>query len=164
MNAIDLLTNEIERESKTTQKILARIPEDKWDWQPHEKSSSLKKLATHIAQLATYPQIIATTEYLDFAEGTIQPLNIEKAAELVQFVEDETKKTVHALQQLDEMDLDKKWTLKKGGHVIVEGTKGTLLRTMGLSHLYHHRGQLSVYLRLLNVPIPGMYGPSADDQ
>lgn len=163
MNTIESLVNELKRESLNTQKMIACIPDNTWDWQPHKKSSTLRKLAVHIAQLSGYPGIIARTDYLDFAEGTLEQPEFESAADLVKFVQKQTADSVAAVEKLSEEYLDKTWILRRGEHVIFEGKKGELIRMMGMSHQYHHRGQLSVYLRVLNVPIPGMYGPSADE-
>lgn len=164
MSLTQALIAEIVHESASTKKILERVPEDKFDWSPHEKSMSLKKLATHIASLAGMPGYIAGSDYLDFAEGKFRAPEIASTADLVKAVDDATAKTIHALKAIKDEDLNVKWTLRHGEHVIVEAPKGVAIRTMGLNHLYHHRGQLSVYLRLLNVPVPGMYGPSADDR
>lgn len=164
MSLTQALIAEIEHESASTKKILERVPDEKFDWTPHDKSMSLKKLATHIATLVAMPGFIAGAPYLDFAEGKFRVPEINSTADLVKAVDDATAQTINALKAINDEDLDAKWSMRRGEHVIVEAPKKVAIRTMGLNHLYHHRGQLSVYLRLLNVPVPGMYGPSADER
>lgn len=164
MSLTQALILEIEHESASTKNILERVPAEKFDWAPHGKSMTLKKLATHIATLAEMPGFIASSPYLDFAEGKFRVPEINTTADLVKAVEDATTKTIVALKAIKDEELNTTWSMRRGEHVIVEAPKVVAIRTMGLNHLYHHRGQLSVYLRLLNIPIPGMYGPSADDR
>ncbi|MBW7868739.1 MAG: DinB family protein [Brumimicrobium sp.] len=164
MNYKEKLIAEIQREGLSTQKLLKAVPSDQFNWRPHEKSMNLLQLAQHIAQISHYPQIIATSEFLDFANDTRKIPNINTVEDLVAFSKEGTEKSVVALSNLSETDLEKKWVMKRGDIIIIENTKDFVIRHVGLNHLYHHRGQLGVYLRLLNVPVPGMYGRSADEK
>lgn len=164
MSLSEFLIAEIERESASTQKMLERVPEDKFEWRPHEKSMTLKALATHIANLAGMPGLVVTLDYLDFAEGKVKRPIINNTMDLVKVLNEGTKISVDALKSTKEEDLNKTWVLRHGEHVILEAPRGAAIRSFALNHLIHHRGQLSVYLRLLDVPVPGMYGPSADDK
>lgn len=163
MSLREALIAEIKKEAVNTEKILERIPSEQFDWKPHPKSNTLKGLATHIASLAGMPGLILNTEYLDFAEGTLKQPEIESAADLVNVLKEGTQQSVAALEAASDEDLKKNWVMRSGDYIIMDASKGVIIRAMGLSHLYHHRGQLGVYLRLLDIPIPGMYGPSADD-
>jgi len=141
MSLTHALIAEMKQEASSTKKMLAQIPTDKMNWTPHPKSMEMKKLATHIAGLASWPGIVAKTSELDLATMSPAP-EINTATDLFQYLN---------------------WVLKKGDHIILEMPRKVAIRSMSLNHLYHHRAQLGVYLRLLDVPIPGMYGPSADD-
>jgi len=163
MNLSELLIAEIERESPNTRAIFDRIPEDQLDWKPHEKSMTLGQLAAHIAQLAGFPALIMKTDYLDFAEGGATMPVIKTTQDLVDLLDKEYQDSLKALRTSSEEDLGASWIMRHGDYVIFDNTKEFAIRHIGLNHLNHHRGQLSVYLRLLDIPIPGMYGPSADD-
>ncbi len=164
MNRREALITEIEQEAAKTQKILERIPTDKFDWKPHEKSMSLKQLASHIASLTGIVSSAANQEYLDLAENRGNQGEIATAEDIVNRFNAGTEQSLKALKSIEDNKLDEEWTMRAGDHVIMQAPRSVAIRTMGLSHLYHHRGQLGVYLRLLNVPVPGMYGPSADDK
>lgn len=163
MNLSELLVAEIERETPSTRAIFERIPEDKLDWKPHDKSMTLKQLAVHIAQLAGMPALVLNTDYLDFAEGGPTTPDIEKTQDLVDLLDQGSEGSLKALRVASAEDLNKSWVMRHGEYIILDNTKDFAIRHMGLNHLNHHRGQLSVYLRLLDIPIPGMYGPSADE-
>ncbi len=164
MTLIQDLVAEIEHEHAGTRKILERIPEDKFEWRPHEKSMTLKSLATHVAMLSRMAGIIATTELLDLADGALKAPEIVSAKELVSLSDKGTEESVMALKTKEDADLRGEWTMRFGDRVIMQLPKAQAIRSMGLNHLYHHRAQLGVYLRLLDVPIPGLYGPSADER
>ncbi|MCZ2223164.1 MAG: DinB family protein [Chitinophagales bacterium] len=164
MSLTKALITEIQHESVSTKKMLERVPAEKFDWRPHAKSMTLKQLATHIANLSGWVSLIIKTDYLDFLEGTLKRPEINTTEDLVKENQSGTEQTIEALQSAKDEDLlNQNWTLRKGEHVIMEMTKAAFIRSMALNHLYHHRAQLSVYLRLLDIPIPGMYGPSADE-
>lgn len=146
----------------TTRKMLSRIPEDQYEYKPHEKSMNIRSLASHIAELPSWLHLALNTEELDFATSPYQPEIINNNAQLMAYAEKnyETGKT--ALQQGAEDSLEQNWKLRDGETIYVSCTRADMIRT-SLSQIIHHRAQLGVYLRLLNVPIPGSYGPSADD-
>ncbi|MCA0334078.1 MAG: DinB family protein [Bacteroidetes bacterium] len=157
------LLSEIEHESKSTRKLLELVPVEHFDWRPHEKSMTLKGLAIHIAQLASYPGIILSSPYLDFAENTIKKPEIDTTEDLLKVFQQGNDATLNAIRSADETVFNQNWILRKGEHLILDAPRSVAIRQMGLNHLYHHRAQLGVYLRLLNIPIPGMYGPSSDE-
>ncbi|MCO6496644.1 MAG: DinB family protein [Chitinophagaceae bacterium] len=164
MSLIQDLVLEIEQEHAGTRKMLERVPADKFDWRPHEKSMTLKALATHIANLSRMVGLIATTDSVDLADGSMKAPEITSAEDLVKLSDRGAEESVEALKTKKEEDLRGEWTMKFGDRIIMKMPKAQAMRAMGMSHLYHHRAQLGMYLRLLDVPIPGMYGPSADDK
>ncbi len=164
MSLTQMLISEIEHESANTKKMLECVPADKFDWRPHEKSMTLKQLAAHVADLSGRISQIITTEYLDLADSSIKKPEINNTQDLVKELEDGTKQSLDALKSVSDDDLEVNWIMKRGEHIIINMPKAAAIRSMGLNHLYHHRAQLGMYLRLLDVPIPGMYGPSADDR
>lgn len=153
---------EFKRESASTRKMLARVPMDKLAWRPHPKSNSLEQLAKHIANLPNmlYQAIIADERNI----VGIPPLPpIESSEQLMAFFDTNYEKAVVAFDELSDDMMERKWELKAGDRVFISTTKEDAMRYMYFNHTYHHRGQLSVYLRLLDVPVPGMYGPTADE-
>lgn len=164
MSKRDSFIEKIKREANNTKKMLERVPEEKFGWKPHEKSMSLKSLAIHIASLSGLPATIAETDTLDLAANGIPRPEINSNQDLVNFFDQGVTNAVEALKQIDDSDLTATWTMRKGDFVIIQAPREFALQTMALDHMIHHRGQLSVYLRLLDVPVPGMFGPSADDR
>ena len=164
MDIKELLIGEWQEESAKTGKMLARIPEDKFGWKPHEKSMTLKQLATHIAVLFGRAAGIANSDEFDFAKTPYKAPEINSVADLITLLKQGTANSVNELKKMTDTDFGKQWTLRNGAAVIFQLPKYSVIRTSYLNHIYHHRGQLSVYLRLLNVPVPGMFGPSADDK
>jgi len=162
MTVIEMFSQELEQESLTTRKMLARVPNDKYDWQPHEKSMRLIRLASHVAELPSWISMALTTDELDFAQNPYQPKEIENTDQLLSFFEKSYEEGMSALAKAREEQLDQPWTLREGDQIYGNYTKGGVIR-MALSQIIHHRAQLGVYLRLLNIPIPGSYGPSADE-
>ena len=157
------LIAELKMEAANTRKILERVPVDKNDWKPHEKSMKLGNLANHIAELPTWIPMIMTTDELDLATMDYKPVIPTTSAELTDKLDANINKAVAALESAADTDFEKMWTLRRGDKVMFTMPKKAVLRSFSFSHQVHHRGQLSVYLRLLDVPVPGMYGPSADD-
>lgn len=163
MSLIHSLIAEIELESSNTEKMLARVPAAQFDWRPHEKSMTLKQLATHVAHLAQWPGFILKTPFLDFANNNLERPVVNNTEDLLQLLQSGTTESIEALKSATTADFEQNWILRNGEHIILDMPRSAVIRRMALNHIYHHRAQLSVYLRLLNVPIPGMYGPSADD-
>ena len=162
MDIIPMLLKEMEQEAQTTRKMLERIPEDKYDWQPHEKSMTVRRLATHIAELPGWVKMALTTDELDFAKGEYKPVVINNNAELLAYFEKSYADGREHLAGTNENELLLNWTLRSGDQVYNVYTKAEVIRT-AFCQTVHHRAQLGVFLRLLNVPIPGSYGPSADE-
>jgi uncharacterized damage-inducible protein DinB len=158
------LIAELKMESANTRKILERVPVDKNDWKPHEKSMKLGNLANHVADLPSWISMIMTTDELDLSKMDYKPVIPTSTAELTAKLDQQVNKAIAALESASDADFDKMWTLRRGDHIMFTMPKKAVLRSFALSHQIHHRGQLSVYLRLLDVPVPGMYGPSADDR
>jgi len=162
MSIINMLSKELEQESKTTRKMLERVPTEKLEWQPHTKSMTIKRLATHIAELPTWIPMTLNTSELDFATSPYKPAEIKSNKDLMEYFEKSLSEGREALKKAKEEDLAKPWTLRNGDQIYSTLPKGEVLR-MVFSQIIHHRAQLGVYLRLLDIPIPGSYGPSADE-
>lgn len=157
------LINELQMEAASTRKMLERVPADKFDWKPHEKSMTLRRLAVHVAELAKWPEVIVNQDELDLGAMDYKPTPVTTTQELLDLHEQAVEKSVGILRASSDTKLMEMWTLRKGEQVIFQLPKVAVLRGMCYNHTYHHRGQLSVFLRLLDVNVPGMYGPSADD-
>ena len=157
-----LYTQELQYEMISINKMLARLPDDKLDWKPHEKSMSLGQLAAHIVEIPGYINAIIDKNELNFADG-YEPLKAESSGQLVVAFKEITDKAIAALNSVSDLSMYQNWTLRNGDQVIFTIPRVGAIRSMVFSHMIHHRGQLSVYLRLLNVPVPSIYGPSADE-
>jgi len=160
MTIISLFLRELEEEATTTRKMLSRIPTDKLDWAPHDKSMKIAPLATHIAELPTWISMAFNVNEIDFAVSTWEPKKVSSAEEILE------KSLLDAKTQLIEENtahLGERWVLRNGEMVLWDADRWGVVR-MAISQIIHHRAQLGVYLRLLNIPIPGSYGPSADEQ
>ncbi|WP_207533312.1 DinB family protein [Desertivirga arenae] len=157
------LLKELEQEAQTTRKMLSLVPEKKYSWKPHEKSMTVIRLATHIAELPGWVEMTLKTEELDFANNPYKQEQINNNQDLLNYFESSLAKANTALQSADEPALEGIWVLREGEQVYSRSTKYEVIR-MALAQIIHHRAQLGVFLRLLNIPIPGSYGPSADDQ
>jgi uncharacterized damage-inducible protein DinB len=163
MRLIDPLLMEFDREASTTRKLLERLPEGKLSWAPHPKSYTLARLGKH---LATLPAWIAGTLLADgFDLGAAPPLGEPPTttAEIVGAFDENVGKAKAAMAQLDDARATAAWTLSLNGRPLLQMPRIAFVRTLLLNHSVHHRGQLSVYLRLLDVPVPPMYGPTADE-
>lgn len=163
MELIPIFLKEFIREAKTTRAMLERVPDDKWDWKPHPKSMSMRQLTTHLAELPTWVPIALTTPELDFATTPYNPPHIESKKDLLDFFDRSLEVGQSNLLPGYEDRLTENWYLKNNGEVLDTMTREEVLR-MVLNQITHHRAQLGVYLRLLDIPIPGSYGPSADEQ
>lgn len=162
MEIVPLLSKEFEEEAANTRKMLAIVPSEKFDWKPHEKSMSLRALSTHIAELPGWVHMSLTTSELDFAIGEYKPVQLASNKALMDLFEKSYQKGKSALQNAKEEDLLPQWTLRNGETIYNVYTKYEVIRH-SLAQQIHHRAQLGVFLRLLNIPIPGTYGPSADE-
>jgi uncharacterized damage-inducible protein DinB len=162
MSTIESLLKELEQEARTTRKMLERVPTAYFDWQPHQKSMSVQRLATHIAELPGWVTMAVTTDGLDFAASPYQPETINNTAELLDYFDRSLADGREHLIAATEETLAEPWTLRNGKEVLQVATKGEIVR-MAYCQIVHHRAQLGVFLRLLDIPIPGSYGPSADE-
>ena len=158
------LLQELEQESINTRKMLQRVPEEHFGWKPHEKSNTLGRLASHVAEITHWvSRALAVDEY-DLAEVNFKPANAATSSELMQIFEDKLAKAKEDLQNATDDVFMQNWKLRRGEQVMFELPKIAVIRSIALNHIIHHRAQLSVYLRLLDVPVPGMYGPTADER
>jgi len=163
MSIGEQLAAELEQEAKTTRRLLERVPEASFGWKPHEKSMTLGQLAGHVAQLPTLIVPAFTQDELDFATAGWKPFSPQSTAELVEQFDANISNAAETLKSQSDGSLGETWKLKSGDHVLFEMPRAAVVRFVGLNHIVHHRGQLSVYLRLLDVPLPSIYGPSADE-
>jgi uncharacterized damage-inducible protein DinB len=162
MTQLEAFRKELENEAVATRKMLAQIPTDKFSWQPHAKSMTIKRLATHIAELPTWIGMTFNTDELDFENNPYAPVDVKNTEELLAYFESSLEDARKNLADGKEEVLDKPWTLRSGKTIYSKEPKRDVLR-MAFSQVIHHRAQLGVFLRLLDIPIPGSYGPSADE-
>ena len=161
MTFIEFFRQQFTEEAANTRKFLERVPDDQYAYKPHEKSMVMKYLVTHLADLPGWVQFTLTTDELDFQKAYEQP-DITSNKELLAFFDKRYNDGLSVLTNEYEKEMSKPWTLRNGETIYATNPKIEVLR-MALSQQIHHRAQLGVYLRLLNVPIPGSYGPSADE-
>jgi len=162
MSLINAFAKELERESHTTRKMLERVPVEKFEWQPHPKSMKLGHLASHIAELPSWINMALNTPELDFAANPYSVPPIHSIKELLDYYENNLADGKAELAKAKEEQLSQPWTMRNGSDIYSTEPRGAVIR-MALSQTIHHRAQLGVYLRLLDIPIPGSYGPSADE-
>ena len=160
----DAFIGEMKHESTLTKKILERVPIDKKDWKPHEKSMTLGRLATHVAEISHWVSRVVTMDEFDFLVQGFSSHTAASQEELMTIFNEKLNKAIADLQTMDDESFNKIWTVRRGEQVLFTTPKKIAIRGWALNHMIHHRGQLSVYLRLLDVPVPGMYGPSADEK
>lgn len=154
--------DELEHEAIGTRKMLALVPTDKMDYKPHEKSMKMKDLAIHIADMPTWITLGIRDTELDFAASPYNPKECKTGEELVTYFNTNVEEAKRYLTESNDSILEDIWTLKSGDMVLMQLSKLQTIRH-AYCQLVHHRAQLGVYLRLLNIPIPGVYGPSADE-
>jgi len=162
MTISEALLPEFDQEITNTRKTLERVP-DKPDFFPHPKSMPLGKLAPHVAELAGFGLSVLNTQQLEFSASGYKPLPFESAAQLVRVFDEGAAKVRRALLNTSDEAWKANWKLIFEGNAIFDGTRFLAYRQMFLNHLVHHRAQLGVYLRLNNIPVPAIYGPSADE-
>jgi uncharacterized damage-inducible protein DinB len=163
MNTIvSFFENQVKAEAEITRKFLKIIPEGRYDWKPHPKSMALGVLATHIAELPSWIPLGIHTSVLDFAAGDYKQKTFKDNSELQDIFEENQKLALESLSKTTDEFLQNSWTMRNGEEIYFTISKEEVIR-MAMSQTIHHRAQLGVFLRLLNVPIPGSYGPSADE-
>ena len=158
----DSLLPEFDSEMATTRRVIERLREDKYDWAPHERSMKAGRLASHIAEMTVWGTISITQDSLDLAGGH-QPFNAPSRAELLAAFDKNVADCRKAIEGASDEVLMKPWSLLNEGNAIMTLPKISVIRSFVLNHIIHHRGQLSVYLRLTHTPVPSIYGPSADE-
>ncbi len=154
---------DLDREIAVSRRVLERLPEDKFDWKVHEKSMSAGSLAMHVAGLLQW--MIDTMESDELDLETVKPprTKADGRDDLLKTFDDNAAAVKAAMAKMDDAALTKEWTLRRGDQVMYRNSRATILRVWCLSHLIHHRAQLAVYLRLLNVPVPAIYFNSSDE-
>ena len=162
MSIISQLLKEMDQEAQTTRKMLERVPVAYFTWRPHQKSMTIKQLATHIAELPGWVTMAVTTDELDFANNPYKQEEVTTTDDLLEYFERSYADGRLHLATVREETLRETWTLRNGDAVYHVATKGEIIR-MAYCQIVHHRAQLGVFLRLLDIPIPGSYGPSADE-
>lgn len=161
MKLVDAILLELDQEANTTKRVLERIPDDKLSWKPHPKAFSLGQLALHIASVPGSVAAAAVPDSME-APNFSQP-EAKSRQEVLDTFSSSLRSAKEALQNMDDARLNSTWSLTKNGKVIMAVPRIVFLRSILMNHNYHHRGQLSVYLRILDVPVPSIYGPSADE-
>lgn len=162
MNLIAALHDELEQEAAITRRFLERVPIDNGTYKPHEKSMALKDLTGHIAELAGWPAMMLTTQELDFTKMDYTPSEYNSTEELLGIFQKGLEASKDAFAEAKETDLQESWLLRSADKIHMSFTKYSAIRH-ALAQTIHHRAQLGVYFRLLDIPVPASYGPSADE-
>ena len=163
MSIAQIAFADYDHELKQTRRLLEALPDDRMAFQPHPKAWVLGKLAEHVAQLPWLFAQVASTPELDFA--TVPKRAPASArAEILALFDEAAGSARRALAAVDDQSLMDSWTFRYGDHVIFSAPRGGTMRSFGISHMIHHRAQLTIYLRELDVKVPGLYGPSADEK
>ena len=160
----DELLQELEQEARATRRLLERVPDSRLGWKPHDKSMTLGQLALHIATTPGGVAAMASQDTREVRSATFVQPAAQSAAELVPALEQSLAQAKAVISAMDDATMRETWTLKNNGEVVMAIPRMSVLRAIMLNHWYHHRGQLSVYLRQLDVPIPSIYGPTADER
>ena len=164
MSLSQSLLPEFDNEMANTRRVLERMPADKFAWQPHPKSFTLGRLATHVAELPGWAITTVNTDELDFGTGDYKPPQVETTEDLLALFDKNIAEARAALAGAPDDIWSKGWTLRNGEHVIFTLPKIAVWRSFVMNHIIHHRAQLTVYMRLNDIPVPSIYGPSADEQ
>jgi uncharacterized damage-inducible protein DinB len=160
----DALLPEFDRETGITRRLLERVPDDKLGWKPHQKSMTLGRLALHVAELPSWGSMVLKDTELNLDTSAYKPVEPQSRAEVLAKFDETVVGTRKALAEVTDGELMMMWTLKADGKAMFSMPRVAVIRGMVMNHMIHHRGQLSVYLRENDVPIPSIYGPSADEQ
>lgn len=155
---------ELVREAASSQKILEKVPSEKLSWKPHEKSYAMGALAGHIAEIPSWLDLILNADELDFATMNYMPPKINENADIMKIFEENLATAKTVLEKATDEKFEGKWRMRHGENIYFELPRPVVIRTWIFSHIVHHRAQLGVYLRLLDIPVPAVYGPSADEQ
>lgn len=167
MKISETLLPEFDQEMANTRKVLERVPASKFSWKPHPKSFELGALSAHVANMADWAELTLTTDSFDYAPPGAPPYETPKFAtteDLVAAFDKSIAKARTALTAADDSQMMAPWSLMAGGKTVMTMPRAAVVRTFVMNHIIHHRAQLTVYLRLNDIPVPGLYGPSADEQ
>ena len=154
---------EMEHEAKVAREVLSRIPPEKFDWKPHEKSMSFGKLASHVAEMFGWTPPTLQQPELDFAKMDYKPFEPASTDDLLEYMDKNVAEAIDALRNTTDEQFLETWTMRNGETVYFSMPKMAVMRSFVMNHIIHHRGQLSVYLRLNDIAVPSIYGPSADE-
>lgn len=157
---------EFDQEMANTRRVLERVPDDKFDWKPHPKSGTFAWLAGHVANLPSWAALTVEADSFDLAPPGAEPPRAQapqSRQHLLDLFEANVKKAREAIEKTSDEQWMKPWSLLKGGHTVLTMPKIAVVRGVVMNHLIHHRAELCVYLRLNDIPVPGLYGPSADE-
>jgi uncharacterized damage-inducible protein DinB len=160
----DALLPEFDHETGTTRRLLERVPEDRLAWKPHQKSMTMGRLAMHLAEVPGYGHRVVSLPELDFDTSNYKPREATSRGELLSVFDESVAATRKALDGASDGELMAVWTMKADGKPLFSLPRIAALRTLMMNHMIHHRGQLSVYLRENDVPLPSIYGPTADEK
>ncbi len=163
MNYSEIIATEIKVETGNTKRIISAFKDEHLDWRPHAKSMTVGELAAHVVELHNWMELALQKERFDF-HTDYRPLKCTSIADLMQILDEKLKSNLAVIASLTDENWQSSWTLAAGEHVIHSSNKVNAARFIIQNHLIHHRGQLSLYLRLLDLPVPGIYGPSADEK
>ena len=163
INLSQLFLSELEMEAPITKRILERIPVESSAWQPHEKSFAMGDLAKHVAEIPGWMELMISANELDFGTMNYTPPVVENSADLIKLFEKNIAVAKEQLGKADESKYTDLWTMRHGAQIFFTMPRHQVIRRWIFNHVVHHRSQLGVYLRLLDIPVPGIYGPSADD-
>jgi uncharacterized damage-inducible protein DinB len=163
MNRLESMLNEFHEEAGTTRRVLDRVPADKLSWKPHERSMSLGQLAMHVATVPGAIAHITKPDAFDVSQNKFTPLTPENLEEIHAALEQSIRNVEQTFKESTEDSAQANWHLMFGSKELSSTPRADVWRSLMLNHWYHHRGQLAVYLRLLDVPVPCIYGPSADE-
>ncbi|HEX5830661.1 MAG TPA: DinB family protein [Gemmatimonadaceae bacterium] len=159
-----MLYADLAQELAATRRTLERVPDGRSDWRPHEKSMTLGRLATHLAEQPAFAMTILGSDELDLARSGSSARTLPTTAEMLALFDRDAAALQDAMATLDWPSLERTWTMRMGEKVFLSDRKVALIRKAVINHLVHHRAQLGVYLRMLDVPVPSIYGPSADER
>jgi len=166
MSIAQLLLAELDGEVEASRTLLDRLPDGKWDWKPHEKSMTLSRLATHVAEIPGWSKSILMADEIDFTSPEMQawtPRELQSKDEILAELASAAETCRGHLEATSDEDFDRDWTMKGGGQVVMQEKKYMVFRRQIMNHMVHHRAQLGLFLRLLDIPLPMSYGPSADE-
>ncbi len=163
MGMIDGMLMELTQEAENTRKTLERVPEEHFNWTPHPKSLEMGRLASHLAEIPGWVAATLNMDEMVIEEG-YQPFSASNSAELLKMFDEKIAEAKAAMPGYPDDKLMQNWALKMGGEEVFSMPRAACLRAFVLSHTIHHRAQLGVYLRLKDIPVPSIYGPSADEQ